>query len=419
MVLASALLQGQAQAPKKDWIDRGEYELVVEQLGKATDANKKIELLNQWKEKYPKSQFSWERLGQYLVTYQQLGKAKEMYGTAKEMTAADPNNFTGPYYILLLVQSMGATDPAVQEEGEKTANMMLTNLDNFFSADKKPANVADDAWSKQKADAQLKAHQVLVQVALAKKDNAALEERLTNLLKLTPKNAVASYQLGGAILAQKKAERQAAAIWHFARACALEGEGAAPAQQRQQICDYFGRVYPQIRGNKDGMDDLKAKAAVTVMPPSDFAIKSKQQEDMEQLEELKKTNPQLAMWVQMKQELGGANGSAYWDQLKDSQLPKFKGLIVSMEPATNPKKVVVGIRDASAPEITINIAENGFLPGKMEPGETIEFEGVAKAFSNDPFMLTVEAEKEKITGWTGKATAPPARKGAPKSTKKK
>lgn len=411
IAVAAAALYGQA----KEWIDRAEYELVAEQIGKATDPAKKLELLNQWKQKYPKTNFAWERLGAFLVTYQQLQKAKEMFDTAKEMSAADPKNFTGPYYITLLVLSMGSQDPAVLEEGEKAATTMLANLNDFFAPSAKPAGATDDAWAKQKADAQMKALQVLVYTATVKKDWPAVETRISDMLKVAPKNAMASYQLGSAILAQKKPERQATAIYHFARACALEGEGAAPAAQKAKVCDYFSRVYPQYRGDKKGMEELKAKAAAEVFPePAQFVIKTKQQEDIEQLEELKKTNPQLAIWVQMKQELTGPNGMAYADQLKGAALPKFKGFVVSHEPATNPKKIVVGISDASAPEITIELEDKAFLPGKVDPGTELEFEGVGKEFTADPFNLTVTAEKEKITGWTGKAAAPAPRRPAGK-----
>lgn len=416
MAVATAMLFGQA----KEWVDRGEYELVAEQIGKATDPAKKLELLNQWKQKYPNTKFGWERLGAYLVTYQQLNKAKEMFETAKEMTAADPKNFTGPYYITLLVLSMGSQDPAVLEEGEKAANTMLSNLDEYFAAAKKPAGAPDDAWAKQKADAQMKALQTLVFVSTVKKDWPAVESRISNLLKVSPKNGMASYQLGTAILSQRKQEKQVLAIYHFARACALDGEGAVPAAQKQQVCDYFGRVYPQYRGDKKGMDELKAKAAAEVFPPEGFVIKTKQQEDMEQLEDLKKTNPQLAMWVQMKQELAGPGSAAYFEQIKGAALPKLKGKVVSLDPPVNPKKIVVGISDASAPEITIEIDEKGFLPGSVEPGTELEFEGVGKEFSADPFNLTITAEKEKIVGWTGKPVAA-TKKAAPKGvvTKKK
>lgn len=411
IAVSATVLFGQEKA--KEWIDRGEYELVVEQIGKATDPAKKLELLNQWKEKYPKTNFTIERLGNYLMIYQQTNKPKEMFETAKEIAAADPKNVTGPFYITALVLSMRSTDPAVLEDGEKAANTLLSNLDEYFAPAKKPANVADDAWAKQKSDAQMQALQTLVYTATAKKDWPAVEERISNILKANPKNAMFSYQLGAAILAQRKPEKQVFAIWHFARACGLEGEGAAPAADKTKVCDYYGRVFPQYRGDKKGMEELKAKAAATVFPPPDFAIQTKQQEDIAQLEELKKTNPQLAIWVQMKQALVAPDGAAYAEQLKGQQLPKFKGKVVSMDPPTNPRKVVVGISDASAPEITIEIDDKAFLPGKVEPGTELEFEGIAKDFTADPFNLTVTAEKEKITGWTGVATkaAPAGKRG--------
>jgi hypothetical protein len=51
----------------------------------------------------------------------------------------------------------------------------------------------------------------------------------------------------------------------------------------------------------------------------------------------------------------------------------------------------------------------------MEAGETLTFEGIAKSFTKDPYMLTMTVEKDKLEGWTGK-NAPPARKPAPKKS---
>jgi len=106
--------------------------------------------------------------------------------------------------------------------------------------------------------------------------------------------------------------------------------------------------------------------------------------------------------------------------LKDAKLPKLKGKLVSHEPATNPKKLVIGISDAALGEVTLVVAEKGFLPGKMEPGGEIEFEGVGKEFVKDPFMVTLEIEKESISGWTGTPAAKAAPKRAPvKAVRKK
>jgi len=417
-MMAAALLVGQ----EPQWKDRAEYELVVEQLGKATDPAKKLELLNQWTQKYPQTAFESARRVQYLFTYQALNKAPEMLGAAKEIASAEPKNWLGHYWIMLLGQSMATTNPAAGEDGEKAANLILANLSDLFSAAAKPAGAADAAWNTQRDDAQDKAYQALITFAQVKKDQALIERRLGDYLKAKPKNGMVTYQLGAAILAQRKAERQAEAIWHFARACGLSGAGEVPAANKAQICGYFQKVYPQYRGDTKGMEELKNSAggAAEAFPPSAFAIKTKQQEDIEKINEIKANNPQLAIWIELKQALTAADGENYFAMLKDAKLPKLKGKLVSHEPATNPKKLVIGISDAALGEVTLVVAEKGFLPGKMEPGGEIEFEGVGKEFVKDPFMVTLEIEKESISGWTGTPAAKAAPKRAPvKAVRKK
>lgn len=418
LVTAATLLIGQ----EPQWKDRAEYELVVEQLGKATDPNKKLELLNQWKQKYPQTAFESARRIQFLFTYQALNKAPEMLGAAKEIASAEPKNWLGHYWIMLLGQSMATTNAAAAEDGEKAANSILTNLNDFFSAANKPAGAADAAWNTQKEDAQDKAYQALIAFAQVKKDQPLIEKRLGEYLKAKPKNGMVTYQLGASILAQRKPERQAEAIWHFARACGLTGAGEVPAANKAQICGYFQKVYPQFRGDTKGMDDLKnsAGAAAEPFPPQAFAIKTKQQEDIEQINKIKAENPQLAIWIELKQALSAADGENYFAMLKDAKLPKLKGKLISHEPATNPKKLVIGISDASVAEVTLVMEDKTFLPGKMDPGGEIEFEGVGKEFTKEPFMVTLEIDKEAITGWTGTAAAKTVtKKAAPKGGVKK
>jgi len=55
------------------------------------------------------------------------------------------------------------------------------------------------------------------------------------------------------------------------------------------------------------------------------------------------------------------------------------------------------------------------LAGKPETGGTIQWTGVPKAFTKDPFMLTMEAEKAKVENLkTTPCGAAPAKKATPK-----
>jgi tetratricopeptide (TPR) repeat protein len=419
LILASTAMAQQAKQP--NWKDINEYNLVQE-IGKEANPAKKLALLQSWKEKYPATDFAVNRLGMFLVTYQQMGKAAEMLAIAKELTTAAPDAIEGPYWITLLTVSIGNDAPDALDAGEKAANTLIAGLDKYFDPAKKPAGTTDAQLKTQRDDTEAKAHLTLGWIATKRKNFEMAEKEYARVLELEPNNAQASYFLANAILAQRKPEKQVPALFHFARAAALTGPGALPDANRKSVLEYLTKYYTQYHGSKEGLDSLMAMAKNSVMPPADLAVKTAMQVVVEQEEEFKKSNPQLALWMGVKKALVGPEGSAYFDaSLKDAALPKLKGKIVSMKPALKPKEIVLALSDASTPEVTLKIAEGGFLPGKAEPGTEIEFEeAVAKSFTADPFMLTAEVEKSKLSGWPAQAApAKPRPGGAKKATGKK
>jgi hypothetical protein len=98
---------------------------------------------------------------------------------------------------------------------------------------------------------------------------------------------------------------------------------------------------------------------------------------------------------------------------------KFKGYLISMKPAANPKELVIGITDATTPEVTLKLDTP--LKGKADPGQEIAFSGIASAFTKEPFNLTFDVEKANLEGWPAQAAPAPVKKAAPKkgTTKKK
>ena len=181
---------------------------------------------------------------------------------------------------------------------------------------------------------------------------------------------------------------------------------------------FFKKAYATYHGSDEGADQLLAMAKTSPMPPADFKIQSKNdilqaKADADAAEAAK--DPQMALWRNIKKELTGDNGQAYFDMgLKDAALPKFKGKLISMTPATRPKELVLGIEKPDVAEVTLKF-ENA-LAGKMETGSDLEFECTGNSFTKEPFMLVLNCEKEQLTGWTGKNAggAPaPAKKAVP------
>ena len=152
-------------------------------------------------------------------------------------------------------------------------------------------------------------------------------------------------------------------------------------------------------------------------PPQDFKILSRQEIIHQQEEELRASDPQKFLWLGLKKGLSEpSTGQGYFDNtLKGSALPKLKGKIVAGTPEARPKEVTVAILGQDA---EIKLVFDGPHGAKIEPGTEIEFEGgVAKELSQDPFLLTLDQEKEKVTGLPAAARAAPARR-APVRRKK-
>jgi hypothetical protein len=176
------------------------------------------------------------------------------------------------------------------------------------------------------------------------------------------------------------------------------------------------------------MDQLKAQAKAAALPPAGFTIKTAAVIANEKQQQFAASNPQLAMWMGIKGQLAdAATGQQYFDsQLKSAAVPKLKGTVVEGKPACRSKELLVAVPtpDATgAPVAEITLKLDAPLTGKPEAGE-IQWEGVPSAFTQAPFMLTMDTEKAKIEGLKMAACAgaparsAPARKGAPASKKK-
>lgn len=402
-----------AQAPQKNYKDRAEYDLYSSIL-KEANPTQKLALLNQWKEKYPQTDFKEERMQLLLDTYRALNQGAKVLETAKEMVAADPKSASGLLWINLMTVAMGDTSPAALDTGEQGAKSLLANLDTIFAAEKKPAAMSDDQWKKERNNIETIGNTTLGWVAWQRKNLPGAEAEFKKVLTLDPTKAQVSYWLGTVILSQRNPDTQAQALYHFARAANYEGPNALDATTRKQIQAYLEKVYTNYHGDKTGLDEIIARAKTEPMPPADFKVKNSAEIAAEKEEEFKKTNPMLALWMSIKKELAGPNGAAYFDEkVKDALIPngalgveKFKGTVISQTPATRPKEVVLGIADPKTPEVTLKFETP--LAGKAEPGTVVEFEGTPKTFTADPFNVTFEVEKEKLSGWP--APAPAAKK---------
>lgn len=412
--------QAPAQQPQAK--DAQEAELFNSIL-KETDAKKKLALLDQWKQKYPDTAFKHARLTFYMQAYQQAGQLPKAVETANELLTLDPDDLGALFAIASLTPLLGnvdpklATDSKVLSDGEKAANRLLQDVDKLFAPAKKPQNVGDDAWAQAKTAAPIVAHQTLGWVAKQQKKNDVAEQEFIKTLELSPTAAQVSFWLGEAVIAQRNPDKYPLALYSFARAAAYNGPGALTPAGRQQVDAYLSNIYKKYHGDESGLAELKALAAKQPLPPPDLKIKSADEVRAEKEEELRKTNPLLAVFLAIKDGLTGSESQKFWEDMKGKAMPKMRGTVVSAKPAVRPKMVELAMSQSKTAEITLTAPQTS-ARCKLDQGAVIEFKDAeAKDYAATPFMLKLDGG-EIISGCA--EAPPPAKKGpAKKSAPKK
>jgi tetratricopeptide (TPR) repeat protein len=400
-LLATGLVWAQAAAPAAPKApavkDQGEYDL-IQSVQKEKDPSKQLDLLKQWEQKYPESEFKNQRTLSEVQAEQQIAGA-----------------------------AYGKTDPALLDAGIKASHDIIDNLDKYFDAGVKPAAVTDADWAKFKHDFALQANTVLGYALMTKKtDDAAAEAAFKKALELDQNAAQVSYWLGTIIYRQRKVERIPEALYDFARAVVVTGPEALPAANKKPAEDFLTKAYTSFHGSADGLEDLKKAAAAGPMPPTGFKIESvteisaKQEGDAAAFAA---AHPDVALWRQIRDALKAPDGQTYFGNIKGSEVPPQEGAAFKMFNAKvvsqpSPKELLVNV-DNLAGDATLQFETP--LKGTIDPGTMIKFKGVIESFVGDPYMLTFSGlGKEDVEGIpaTAFATTPARRpRPTPKKTK--
>lgn len=404
-LVSSMVAALEAQDKKKpDWKDAAEYD-VYKPITQTQDPNLWLESLDKWTKQYPQSELADIRRQLYLETYRQLGRTREAFNAAVDVLRDNSNNLFALSTIAGSIYQLNPASAADLDIAERACTTILANLDGIYAKGNRPTEMSDGDAAKAKPEMRVFAQKTAGWIDWTRRDFPRAEVELAKALALDPKQAQVSYWLGDAMLEQNKTnpEKQPAALYYFARAAAYDGPNSLPAGDRKSLMQYLNTAYVKYHGSDEGLPQLVASAKSNGAPPPGFQIKSASQIEKERIEAeqmFDKTHPERALWKDLKAALTAASGDTYFEtNMKDALVPRLKGKLVAATPAAKPKELVLAIENPAG-DVTLKL--DGTLPGKMEPGGEIEFEGIARSFTKDPFMVTFDTEKTKLSGWTGK-----------------
>ena len=317
-----------------------------------------------------------------------------------------------PIIVRLLYNSVWAVShdpnptPDIMAVGEKAARQLM-------AFDQRIAGVSEADWEKARASMKEQAAAALLYIAMqpgvqamAKQppDCAAAEAAYTRALKEYPDKTVLSYELGRALNCQLKSqpEKVSEAIYEFERAAVVDPTLGDPKSDPHKVANFADIAYVKIHGSDDGLEQLKQQVRQSPLPPEGFKIQTVEEIAEAKRQEFEKSNPQLALWMKIRGALSDTNGEQYFtDQLKDSQVPQLRGVLMEAKPACHPKELTVGVpqpdtQQSLQPEIRLVLDKP--LTGKPELNQEFHWEGVPTAFTKDPFLLTMDTETAKLEG---------------------
>jgi hypothetical protein len=395
LLAAGAFAQAPAAAKGPAVKDQGEYDLTVA-IQKETNPQKQLDLLKQWEQKYPDSDFK--------------GRRSMMMASAEGQIATKG--------------AQPSASAADQDAAQKAAQDLEENLSKYLAPENKPPNVTDDQWKQARQTMEMQSHTILATLAMGKKTpagDATAEQEYKKEMALVPGDASATYQLGVLILRERNVARIPEGLFYIAKAVQITGPQALPAAGKTAAETYLQKAYAGYHGDDKGLDDVKKAAAASPTMPPDFKIESVT--DIAKKEEgdaaaFAAANPDIALWRQIRTALTAADGDTYFTQIKDAAVPPeagtftmFRAKVVSQP---SPKELLVNV-DNLAGDATIKF-ENP-LKGTIDPGTAMKFKGVVESFVKDPYMLTFTADKEDVDGLPATAFAAattPRRRAAPK-----
>lgn len=390
LVSAGALPSPQEKEEKRPK-DQQEYELINKSF-KETDAAKKLQLLDQWKEKYPETAFDIERIRLYMASYQQTNQSEKAVATAKELLEKVPDDFSANFTIASLTPFLGKTDAGTLEDGVEAAQALLNGgIEKQFAASNKPAQVSAQQWEEAKQQALVSAHQTLGWVAMQRKQNETAEEHFETVLKLNPSSAQVSYWHGQVVLAQADPDKNTKAMFSFARAATYDGPGSLSPEGRQKVDEYVTQLYTKFAGTDEGLAEMKAKAKTQPFPDEGFEIKSAAVRKFEHEQRMRKEHPLRYVFIDLKANLLGPNGDQVWADLRGKLTPEMRLIVVSSSPANAPNTLNLTSTEGGPVEVTVNLENR--LRNAPRRGSEVTFEGVAANLRKDPFRLTLNDGK--------------------------
>jgi len=426
VLLAVGLAAAQEQEAKK--LLPGEfdpYNEIVKDINQKNFA-KALADIDAWRQKFPNSAYRDDGAALEIQAFAETHQpAKALDALAPLMARGLDAVYTGPQGQATVIRLLYSATWAIAQVPDPTADEVSTGktaAQRLMDYDRQLPGASPAQWEEARADMKAKAGAALFRLAMlpgaramAKQppDCAAAESAYALALGAYPDRSLVSYDLGRALNCQVKdqPEKVFAAIYEFQRAAVIDPKLGDPNADPAQVRTFADNAYVRVHGSGEGLDQLKQTVKQSALPPEGFRFSTAAEVAQQKRTEFEQSNPQLAMWMRIKSALVDSNGASFFEsQMKDSAVPLLRGTLVEAKPACRPRELLVAVPLPDSPRppaAELRLKLDKPLGGKPTVGSEFQFEGVATAFAPQPFLLTLDADAQKIAGLKLDACAAP------------
>ncbi len=391
---SSSSLRAQAPAAAQDTAKAPPYTLVEYNAEQACAAEKapatQVKCLDDFVSKYPNSALLIYVYPLYVNAYNQLKNPQKVIEFADKTVALADKVEPVVRYQVLYARALAYTSLTGPEQAAGAAKARESALLGLKTLDevKKPDNVSDEDFKKQKQQPMVLFNYTAANAAMLAKDYAAAVESFKAVLALNPDDLSTNYNLGLAYKAMTPPQWMEA-FWYFARAVTSKGATQAQADKvkkylKAQMANYQGgNVCDNLIDGE--LNELLQLAGTSAERPGTYSLPSGAD-----ISAVQKDMTIASVFTDLK--AGGDKSKLTWLAACGLEFPEVPGKVISV--ATGDPIVLkiafvtsdAEFEAATAPNMDVKVVGQPEA-ARVEKDSAVHFTGTLVSYDPEPFFL--------------------------------
>jgi tetratricopeptide (TPR) repeat protein len=353
-----------------------------------------IKLLDDFVAKYPNSALLIYIYPLYYNAYSQLKTWPKVIEYADKLLALGekaeaPIRYQAYYARAFAYSNLLATSPEVKDQAPKACEAAKAGLKTLGEL-KKPDNMSEDDFNKQKQQPAILFSYTLAQCSMIQKDYQTAIDSYKAVLEKNPDDAITSYKIGQAYMAMNPPQ-QMDAFWYFAKAVSAKN---ANQTQSTQVKTYLRKLIANYQGGNvcenltdAELNELLQLAGSSAERPAGYKLPSSAD-----LDAARKDMTIASVIADLR--AGGDKAKITWLASCGLEFPDVPGKLIEVTPGTDAVQLKVAFVTSDAefdakttPDMDVKVVGQPEA-AKLEKDNPVRFTGTLAAYDPDPnFML--------------------------------